>query len=707
MGKSSKGDAPDYSHLFKDEQPANSAVDTAARAFRSAGQRVRAFIFGLVFSVMALGFSIFGLGIAAREIQQYYAWPCGQAKVVSVAATEPQEDAENPGVAISYTFAAEGRQHSGEFTMAENHVGFDAVAAIQEGQSVEIHYPPGRPDLSSLRLPPVVVTIGFALFVIPFLLFGIASFIGAVRGQPISVSGKAGAEDITRGRFTAFWLLCCLGAFACMFLTGFLFDWIIDLLIFVLYGAVVIPVSMKRITTWLQRRQELKKAKQEAAKRNFEANFIDDAAPEEDTASENTDGLIAPLPTFREADLPDLPSPLKQLRNAILITLFVWAVVGTFLGFFVYPIYKARQAIHFHQTDGTVIASRVKTATTRSDGRTSTSHTPIIEYRYTVDGREYVNDDYTFVYMEANESGQAGKIVSDHPEGKAVTVYYNPDAPQEAVLDRNINPISWFLMLFLQPFLLVAVGLLVWLPVVPVRNRRLRDFLFSPTVLPQPIPFWGSLQPSIEGLTVKKTGRLASLVHASCTGYALTVLVSVFVAAFYIGVENVTPLHLQKVATYGLLVAAGFAFLTLLKRHSRVTFDTSMHCLRVRSTKRDETIAFDDITCWQGRMFTTGSEKNGKQFTYLIEAVSTDGETTVPVHLFAFNTNALASEDMRRAVVRRTLHTFAEITHSRVQTRLVVASPPFSPDTQPKDVADLAGLVHKAARHARQYSDLS
>jgi hypothetical protein len=84
-----------------------------------------------------------------------------------------------------------------------------------------------------------------------------------------------------------------------------------------------------------------------------------------------------------------------------------------------------------------------------------------VRYAYTVQGQEYegAQDDLTYV---SNAQDAALAIVARYPVGAAVPVYYDPQAPQRALIDRGIRPHHLVSLLFasLFPPLLVAGGLL-------------------------------------------------------------------------------------------------------------------------------------------------------------------------------------------------------------------------------------------------------
>lgn len=84
-------------------------------------------------------------------------------------------------------------------------------------------------------------------------------------------------------------------------------------------------------------------------------------------------------------------------------------------------------------TAGKVIKSRVEVS-----GGEVTSVYPRVIYEYEVRGRQYQNDQIRAgdKYWASGTSQEAYKTVDRYPEGQDVTVYYNPENPAEASLER-------------------------------------------------------------------------------------------------------------------------------------------------------------------------------------------------------------------------------------------------------------------------------
>jgi len=107
---------------------------------------------------------------------------------------------------------------------------------------------------------------------------------------------------------------------------------------------------------------------------------------------------------------------------------------------------------------GTIIGAEVRVAPRSGE---EPFYDAVVRYAYTVQGQEYegAQDDLTYV-SNAQDAAQA--IMARYQVGASVPVYYDPQAPQRALIDRGIRPHHLVSLLFasLFPPLLVAGGLL-------------------------------------------------------------------------------------------------------------------------------------------------------------------------------------------------------------------------------------------------------
>jgi len=84
----------------------------------------------------------------------------------------------------------------------------------------------------------------------------------------------------------------------------------------------------------------------------------------------------------------------------------------------------------------------------------SDSYMPRIRYEYAVKGETYESSQLNFWGSMGGSRSVAARTTARYPAGATVAVYYNPESPSEAVLDRAFSPIA----LILPPIGVVLAG---------------------------------------------------------------------------------------------------------------------------------------------------------------------------------------------------------------------------------------------------------
>ncbi len=129
-----------------------------------------------------------------------------------------------------------------------------------------------------------------------------------------------------------------------------------------------------------------------------------------------------------------------------------------------YLVYEQERALRsFESTEATVVGTEIDRDVDREVGESdSVTYRPIVEYRYTVDGREYTAGNvYPGGTSARSDRGWAEGVVSDYSRGETVTAYYDPSDPSEAYLvrERDLTKFAFVLL----PLVFLGVGLLlVW-----------------------------------------------------------------------------------------------------------------------------------------------------------------------------------------------------------------------------------------------------
>ncbi len=100
---------------------------------------------------------------------------------------------------------------------------------------------------------------------------------------------------------------------------------------------------------------------------------------------------------------------------------------------------------------GTITVSQV-TISTDEDGATYYAD---VQYKYVVNDRWYTADTVNFGEYGSSNRSRADKIVARYPPDSQVTVYYNPDDPDTAVLEPGLSWGSYFGFLMSLAFFIV------------------------------------------------------------------------------------------------------------------------------------------------------------------------------------------------------------------------------------------------------------
>ena len=128
----------------------------------------------------------------------------------------------------------------------------------------------------------------------------------------------------------------------------------------------------------------------------------------------------------------------------------IFALVGIALAI------NQRHVIKTYQPIQAIVLSRH--IATISD-RHGDTYKPVVRYAYTINGNRYTSQRVNIMQDSASYSW-AERVVDRYPVGRKCKAWYDPQRPQEAVLDRSASFIPSGLMLFTLPFFAVGFGVL-------------------------------------------------------------------------------------------------------------------------------------------------------------------------------------------------------------------------------------------------------
>lgn len=119
------------------------------------------------------------------------------------------------------------------------------------------------------------------------------------------------------------------------------------------------------------------------------------------------------------------------------------------------------------QETSAVVTKARKIITTSNNYRTNVNY--LFEYRYTVNNTEYTSTRYSLRYA----SGDKSTAVEKFKAGDVITVYYNPDNPAAAVVEKGRAGFFVYAVTALGIlFLLMGVGLTFFGDISTLITRR-------------------------------------------------------------------------------------------------------------------------------------------------------------------------------------------------------------------------------------------
>ncbi|MBX0311014.1 MAG: DUF3592 domain-containing protein [Sulfurihydrogenibium sp.] len=99
-----------------------------------------------------------------------------------------------------------------------------------------------------------------------------------------------------------------------------------------------------------------------------------------------------------------------------------------------FVIYKYFRFLFWKKTEGEILDKRVERVEEIIEYET---YRPVVEYKYQVDGKEYMSN-RIFITPFESDYNTAEKIINGFND-KKVVVYYNPSNPSESILKRNLH----------------------------------------------------------------------------------------------------------------------------------------------------------------------------------------------------------------------------------------------------------------------------
>lgn len=208
---------------------------------------------------------------------------------------------------------------------------------------------------------------------------------------------------------------------------------------------------------------------------------------------------------------------------------------------FVGVLIEQCQAQSFPKTEGQVLSVRIDSHRGSKGG---VSYHPAILYRYEVNGQSYEGGRYRYDgfpddYYSVNE------IVTDHPAGSTIEVYYNPDNPADTVLSTGVVawdvPLPFLISPFFYLFLFLTLNtwrVINWPgKVQPVAGgvKIMTEMLTTRVRMPRYLP--GNVGLITAGILTFSAGIVIAFYYASSTVpagfYALLIIIAASALAYF------------------------------------------------------------------------------------------------------------------------------------------------------------------------------
>jgi len=128
---------------------------------------------------------------------------------------------------------------------------------------------------------------------------------------------------------------------------------------------------------------------------------------------------------------------MKSIIMPLLTALIITAAI-VFIAFYV----KKENALqndssNWKGTSAVITSSKVRRDWDKNQGTPKTLYWFEVQYNYVVDDKTYQGERYTFHGNPSfSNKIEAEKLLEEFPVGKTITIYYQPDSPQESVIKR-------------------------------------------------------------------------------------------------------------------------------------------------------------------------------------------------------------------------------------------------------------------------------
>ena len=175
----------------------------------------------------------------------------------------------------------------------------------------------------------------------------------------------------------------------------------------------------------------------------------------------------------------------------VFMALFAMAIPAAIFGVIIHKMQQVRRTANWPSAQGRIVHSQMRTVRReKADAATKVGNVPAVEYVYSVNGVEYHGKRIGIGEIPA-DSPQAEAALERYQVGRTGPVFYNPDKPEEAVLERD--PPARPAVVYGVAALVMLVGLAV--VVTFTQARAIIEWLqpyFPPGAVVQGVLFCGA-----------------------------------------------------------------------------------------------------------------------------------------------------------------------------------------------------------------------
>ncbi len=130
----------------------------------------------------------------------------------------------------------------------------------------------------------------------------------------------------------------------------------------------------------------------------------------------------------------------QKTITGLFIGTIIFGGLGVFLLFpWLQNLQMARASKSWPSVQGRVASSDVVQVleSTDKDGKCHYSYPAVVTYNYSVEGQNHTGSRISFGGHSYTRKDHVQEVVKKYPAGKQVRVYYDPDFPVQAVLERR------------------------------------------------------------------------------------------------------------------------------------------------------------------------------------------------------------------------------------------------------------------------------